>query len=130
MSTDTLSNLVAKYKDRLENMQRLSAAALSAKVITRTPVLTGSLRASWTPNNGSPIANNVNIGGGGNSRAAVTAVVNSLKAGDTYSLANGQPYARRIEYEGWSAKAPGGMVRVSVAEWQSVVNEAVARSGS
>jgi hypothetical protein len=34
------------------------------------------------------------------------------------------PYALRLEY-GWSKQAPAGMVRVTVAEFQAVVNAAV-----
>lgn len=40
-------------------------------------------------------------------------------------IMNSLPYAVRLEYEGWSKQAPAGMVRVSVAEFQQVVGEAV-----
>ena len=77
-------------------------------------------------NNGAPITSNINIDEGDTRRHDIPGVINSLKAGDAYSLANGQDYAREIEYEGRSRiKAPRGMLRVSVAEWQSIVTQAV-----
>ncbi|MGQ7956513.1 hypothetical protein ACUTAF_02130 [Pseudomonas sp. SP16.1] len=39
---------------------------------------------------------------------------------------NNLPYGPRLEFEGWSSQAPAGMVRVSVTEFQSFVNRAVA----
>jgi len=115
-----------KYKKRGDDVLRLSCAGITAKVVDRTPVLHGSLRASWTPNKGAPKTNNINIDQGDTGRNNIPAVINSLKAGDTYSLANGQDYVRKIEYEGHSrVKAPQGMLGVSVAEWDSIVNQAV-----
>lgn len=39
---------------------------------------------------------------------------------------NNLPYGPRLEFEGWSSQAPSGMVRISVAEFQTYVNRAVA----
>jgi hypothetical protein len=36
------------------------------------------------------------------------------------------PYGPRLEYEGWSSQAPAGMVRITVTEFQTFVNKAVA----
>lgn len=121
-----LSELTLRYKQRLSHVQQNSCAELSNRVLARTPVDSGSLRASWTPNKGEPVAINVDTTTGG-TRHDITSVIHSLKLGDTYSLANGQPYARRIEYEGYSPQAPAGMLRVSVAEWSQIVAEEVKR---
>ena len=122
---DTLSNLVSKYKNDNVSKMRLALSAISVKTSTRTPVRTGSLRASWTANNGKPKANNVDINSSNPfaDRNDLTGVINSIQPGDTYSFANGQPYVIPIEYEGHSAQAPTGMLGISVAEWQSIVNE-------
>lgn len=126
-----LSALIRRYKADTLSAYRLSCATLSAKNASRVPVDQGSLRASWTPNNGEPIARNVDIGEDPSAARVndVAKVVNTLQLGDTYSLANGQPYARRIEYEGHSAQAPSGTMRVTAAEWDQIVNQAV-RDGS
>ena len=120
-----LATLVSKYKDDFETILRLSSGTISTLVITGTPVLSGSLQASWNPTNGPPAANNVTISAANPhaSRSSAARVVNTLQVGDTFSLVNGQPYARRIEYEGWSAKASSGMMRIHVAKWQQIVNQ-------
>lgn len=123
-----LEGFIERYRRRLTRVVRRSAEELSTRVIERTPVDTGALRASWTPNAGAPRA--VNREGGGEQNVA--AVAGALEPGDTYSLANGQPYVRRIEYEGHSPQAPAGMLGVSVAEWDEIVETAVveARGGA
>lgn len=123
----TLSALIKKYKGDLQSVARISCSTVATKTITRTPVDSGALRASWTPNIGPPIANNVDPGAGGG-RNDLASVINRLTVGDTFSLANGQPYARRIEYDAWSPQAPQGMMRRSVIEWRRIVNDAVRQS--
>jgi len=39
-----------------------------------------------------------------------------------YSLYNETPYAYRVE-TGWSTQAPYGMMRVSLKEWESIINK-------
>ncbi len=112
-----LDAIIQRHKDNMLSIARLSAAAISAKVVSRTPVDSGRLRQSWTPKNGAPDFSNA----GGD----FAVVANSLQAGDTFTLANGQPYVRRIEYEGHSPQAPTGMLRISVAEWQQIVRGVV-----
>ena len=116
-----LKTLIKKYKGDMLSSYRLSCSVVSGKVVSRTPVEDGSLQLSWTPNNGGPIAENVYMPDD-MQRHNIAAVINTLDIGDTYSLANGQPYACVIEYEGWSQeKAPSGMLRISVAEWDDIV---------
>ena len=125
----SVSDFAKLYQQRMASVIRQSCAELSTRVIARTPVDSGDLRASWTPNKGEPKAVNVDTASGG-SRHDIAAVVNSLEAGDTYSLANGQPYAQRIEYEGHSPQAPSGMVRITIAEFPQIVRSAVNASRS
>lgn len=129
MSTGTLESILAKYEKDLLSMARLSSAAISRKVISRTPRLTASLVSSWNASNGAPVINNVTISLGDPmpERNNVTEVINSLQLGDTYSFVNGKRYGPRIENEGWSAKAPAGMLKISVAEWDNIVFESISR---
>ena len=39
-----------------------------------------------------------------------------------YTLYNDVPYAYRVE-TGWSSQAPYGMMRVSLKEWESIINK-------
>jgi hypothetical protein len=126
----TISALLRGYRGDTLSLFRMSSAALTTKVVTRTPVLFGSLRASWAPSNGQPITNNVTITHQTESyqpqRNAITQVINSLQLGDVYSLGNGQPYVRKVEYEGHSSmKAPAGMLGISVAEFDGMVRRII-----
>lgn len=116
-----LSKHLLNYKNRMASVQKEACKEISTLIATRTPVDTGELRKSWTPSIGSIKADN----SGGES---IAAVVSRLKVGDTYNFANAQPYVRRIEYEGHSKQAPQGMFRRSVAEWQKIVREALAKA--
>ena len=56
--------------------------------------------------------------------AAIAAAVSDFTAGQTAYLINNLPYAIPLEY-GHSTQAPQGMVRVTLARFQAIVNEAV-----
>jgi hypothetical protein len=43
-----------------------------------------------------------------------------------YYITNNLPYAERLEY-GWSGQAPSGMIRLSLAEFEQVLREEVAK---
>lgn len=55
--------------------------------------------------------------------------ISRIGAGVVTYISNSLPYGPRIEYEGWSKQAPGGMVRVTVVEFQQFVNNAVSQLG-
>lgn len=123
-----IEQIIKVVEDRGVSIFRMTSAFLSEEVIELTPRLSGSLVNSWTPNNGPPIARNVNIDVNNPwaSRVNFSSVVNSLKLGDTYSLGNGQPYAARIEFEGHSSlKAPAGMLMVTLSRLQVLTDGAV-----
>ena len=64
---------------------------------------------------------------GSDTKNDARAVVMSFNAGvGTIWAVNNLPYGPRLEFEGWSSQAPAGMVRISVAEFQTFVNNAVA----
>jgi len=107
-----ITTLVQKYKARMVAGFRGTCVELSTRTIVRTPVDTGNLRRSWTPDK--------NAVDGSSRGGSVAAVTNSLDLGDSYSLATGELYARRIEYEGHSKQAPNGMVGPTVAEFQQI----------
>lgn len=121
-----LSALVSKYQKRIEEVPRRSSVRMTDLTVLGTPVDTGSARASWHPNIGKPAGRNVETAGGAGypQRSSVMAVANALQIGQSFSLGNGLPYIRRLEY-GYSAQAPGGMLRVAAAQWRPVVAEAV-----
>lgn len=58
-------------------------------------------------------------------RGRVIASIPEQPAGQVLYLANNLPYAQRIE-DGWSGQAPAGIVALTVVEFQSIVDRAVA----
>ena len=98
--------------------------SLTTDIIYDTPVDTGRLRNNWIPsiNQGS----NFSMLGLDTSKRRskerptlqeTISKVNTLKLGDTFYFTNNLPYAKRIEFDNWSAKAPAGMVRKNLLKW-------------
>lgn len=56
--------------------------------------------------------------------AALVSAVSDFTAGQVAYLVNNLPYAIPLEY-GHSQQAPGGMVRITVARFQQIVDEAI-----
>ena len=114
--------------DSLHKTVQVAYSDFIDRLITATPKLSGQLKNNWitTLNGGS---GETRFGGSSQGEASYTQAANVLqtfKLGDTISLRNNLPYANRIEYDGWShTKAPDGMLRITVAQWQQIVTEAV-----
>lgn len=104
-------------------------------VILDSPVLEGRLRGNWIMTEQSPAGGNVESVGttyesesknkeegvrGKLTAAKFNEVANHINKLDLRKdfkvyLTNNLPYAYRIEYDGWSGKAPEGMVRKNFA---------------
>lgn len=87
---------------------------LSNDIRYDTPKDTGRLRNNWFPS--------VNSGSNETTESTSDQVMERVKAvkfklGDTLYLTNNLPYAERIEFKGWSNKAPQGMVRKNIIKW-------------
>lgn len=107
---------IGKFRNRfggkMSTFKRGVMIKLFGAVIKDTPVLTGRLRANWQFSKGQPVSETIE--GTTDPTAAVSQDVAAQvdEKDDRYFLSNNMPYARRIEYEGWSKrKAPQGMVR-------------------
>lgn len=92
------------------------AERLFGEFVARSPVYTGSFRASWRVS-----VNGIDesITKGGSPEAPLPAPVfpgipKHFKLGDTVVISNSQPYALRLE-NGWSKQAPAGIVKVTLA---------------
>lgn len=115
-----------KTKAMTQSLAKIKKAiiGLTTDIIYDTPVLSGRLRNNWIPsiNQG---ANYSMLGVDTSKRkskvrpvvAETTGKVLELKLGDTFYFTNNMPYAERIEFKGWSNKAPTGMVRKNIIKW-------------
>lgn len=94
------------------------------RVMQKTPVRSGRARANWNVSVGAPdtsINNDATSADVGAKQAEALSVVGQFKAGDTGYVTNSLPYIPELE-DGRSKQAPGGMIKVTVAEMQPVVD--------
>lgn len=142
---DTFALDIRKFAEKaganVETVVRKTTGHLLASTVLRTPVgnpslwkgnppagyVGGRLRANWNASIGMPDFSTsiVRDQSGGSTIARGNGVVSQWKGGDIY-LMNSLPYVREIEYEGHSKQAPAGMVRITVTEFQTFIDQAVA----
>ena len=87
----------------------------------------GMLRNSWICTRNSPSRE---LGASGESEEQVISrtlgTINTSRGDDTLFLVNNQPYAERVEFDGWSyKKAPQGMVRKNIRRFHKLFKEAL-----
>jgi hypothetical protein len=106
---------------QFENIQHKIMIELTTMIIFNTPVLTGRARGNWYTSIGSP-SGDVNDAArdptGGITMVRTISTIVSARMGQTLWLANNLPYINLLE-EGYSAKAPAGMVDISIAAIRS-----------
>lgn len=123
-----IARFVEKAKAAPEQVVRKVGLDLASRVVLRSPVDTGRFRANWNVAFGradtltTPSTDKT----GGKTLERVRVQLNGWAPGQDIYLTNSLPYAIPLEY-GWSKKqAPQGMVRITVTEFQTFVNAAVA----
>lgn len=119
---------VGKWSDETANKVELAIRKIAidafTRIVLRSPVDTGRFRGNWQVS-----IENIPIGtvnqsdeSGSETIAEIVKVASELKGDQAIYLVNNLPYARRLEY-GWSKQAPGGMVRLTVQEFQSIIKQ-------
>lgn len=99
---------------------------VGSSLIMKSPVDTGRFRANWLFGVGEPISGyDWNEKSPAASQERLVATLPEVRMGMVTYLTNNLPYALALEY-GHSKQAPSGMVRVTIAEFQMYVAEAVA----
>lgn len=121
--SDDLGKFSVKTKGIGDKVLRQSAFDLFASIVRQTPVDTGVLRNNWFATIGTRSTETTEdedkAGAGTLSR--IEDVLDSAEWSSTVYLTNNLDYSIPIEYDGWSAQAPQGMVRVNVARWDTIV---------
>lgn len=120
-----MAKRIAKAKGKTELFYKKLAMEVMTRVIMKSPVDTGRFRANWFVGYGAPYlhTDTATDASGAQTIAANTASIMGIKVdGRTIWITNALPYAHRLEYDGWSRQAPGGMVRVTLAELGGMVN--------
>lgn len=121
----SLRQFAAESTAKAALVHKKVAIDLFTRIIQRTPVDTGRLRGNWQAGVRDYVDGELDTTDPSGS-GAVGLMVSTVDGADDHAaltLTNNLPYARRIEYDNWSQQAPGGMVRVSVREFQDIVRE-------
>lgn len=110
----------------IHSMRRAVGMKLFSAVIQDTPVDSGRLRGNWQTSIGTAKETTLDIRPEGAALAELYEVIQTLHGDQVLILRNNLPYGPRIEYDGWShTKAPAGMVRINIARFSALLNEAV-----
>ena len=133
---------VEEMKQDLQTAFSLAVAETARRTILRTPVgdpsmwasggayalangyKEGTLRANWQIQAMSPSTVFYNIQDKSGEKTIGKAVAQALVPSNVYYLTNNTPYAARIEYDAYSSQASAGMLRITLSEWQDVLNVA------
>jgi hypothetical protein len=117
-----IDELVARSKERIDQIVRVATMQLFYQVVMRSPVDTGRFRANWNFSINRPDTSTTESTDKSRGVAEAQKALN-YGAGQVVYLTNALPYAYRLEH-GWSKQAPAGMVKVSATEFTRWVQQA------
>lgn len=131
--TVDISRFVKRAKAAPGIVIRRASLELMTSIVLKTPVDTGRARASWQAslNRVDPsVTYTLTDKDGAKTIVRGAAAINQWRDGDTIVLFSNLPYMPVLEYgrddgRPGSKQAPQGMVRVSIAEWNTYIDKAV-----
>jgi hypothetical protein len=128
----SFSALLKRVGDKADLVVRKTALELLTGMVEKSPVDTGRFRGAWVCGIG--VVNNDNEQpedkSGSSSIARTAAALPAWKPGQTIWLTNSLPYSRVLEFgredgSPGSKQAPGGMVRITVQNYATFLENAV-----
>jgi hypothetical protein len=115
----SIKRRIEKSKDKSELFVKKLLMDVDASLVAKSPVDTGRFRANWILGNGTIDTSTYERFEASNNAPQIM----SLKInGQVISITNSLPYASRLE-TGYSQQAPSGMVRLTLAEVNSMANK-------
>ena len=123
---ETLVAFAEKTREAIDDVFREVVIEIGTSVIRLSPVDTGRFKGNWQFTIGSPSNQSLDTvdKAGHETIAALVAQVSSLEAGQIAYIVNNLVYGVPLEY-GHSAQAPAGMVQITLARFQQIVEEAI-----
>ena len=115
--TGSMSQIVARANGHVDDRIRVATSEVFSNIIQMTPVDTGRARGNWQCTIGAPFVGEDDSGSVMKANSVIP-----RRAGNVVYLTNNVPYIGKLEYDGHSRQAPAGMVRVSVALFEGVLN--------
>lgn len=135
-----LKDFAEKTNRNVNDVKQAVALDVFGRIIKATPVgnpslwkskppkgyTGGRLRGNWQASINEPKAGTLKTTdkAGNKSVEQMSKIVQSAEGDGALWLVNNLPYAERVEY-GWSTQAPSGMVRVTIAAFQSAIDKAI-----
>lgn len=129
-----------KAKDNMEAVVVKTTIDVASRIVERSPVgnpdnwaspppkgyVGGRFRANWQIGLDAPATGELDAidADGEPTKTKLAAEIERIGAGHVVHITNNLPYGLRLEYEGHSSQAPQGMVRITVAEFQSIIDQA------
>lgn len=115
----------AKARENQELVVRKVALDLLTSLIYKSPVDTGRFRGNWFVQQDTAAQTTEAVDtSGAETIARAQGQIARFRLGGTLYLVNHLPYGQPLEY-GHSQQAPGGMVRITVAEFDQFITKAV-----
>lgn len=129
---DDIAKFNSKAMAKADEERRSITITLFNGIISDTPVDTGILRGNWQITENQPATSTLNRTDKNNTVAqgdVLSFMVGSKGRDSVVYMTNNLPYAHRIEFDGYSQKAPQGMVRRNIARVNSIVARIARGSG-
>ena len=113
--------------DAMRDVLQATALKLLGRIIKRTPVDTGRARGNWQVGiNTRPPGSTLDVDKSGRStEASGGRNISRAKVSDRISIVNNLPYINVLEMGDHSSQAPNGMVRVTVTEFNTILDTTV-----
>ena len=112
-----------KYKKGYNDVVNISLLKLSRSVVFMTPVDEGRAQGNWFASSNGFDSTRISEDTGPN-MSQISSIADGI-AGNTFYLINNLPYIGRLEFEGHSRQAPAGMVRVSIENFQQMLDDTI-----
>lgn len=123
-----IANFGPAVSKRIDSVRRGVVIKLFSAVILDTPVDTGRARGNWQVSKGAPIRNEIERDdkGGQAPISEVNRAAQDSTGDEPLFLSNNLPYIGKLE-EGYSGKAPEGMVRRNVVRFGRLIRVEVSK---
>jgi len=122
-----IKRFISKSNNKINQFARAVVLGVDSSIVLKSPVDSGRFRNNWFIGDGS-INANTTLETDPSGTGAITRANRELQSininGQIIYVTNSLPYAYRLEYEGWSQKAPMGFVRITLAELSGILKQA------
>ncbi|WP_373420026.1 HK97 gp10 family phage protein [Pseudomonas sp. FSL W5-0203] len=122
---ESLAAFAEQTKEAIDDVFREVVIEIGTSVIRLSPVDTGRFKGNWQFTVGAPSNQSIDTfdKAGHETIATLVAEVSKLEAGQVAYIVNNLVYGVPLEY-GHSDQAPAGMVQITLARFQQIVEEA------